>query len=84
MLQVEELHISFDLDSIDPQYAPGVSVPVGEGFDKEEILEIFSVLFEYYKIASVDLVELNPLTDQDGRSVDFIKDLIDFLNGIGK
>lgn len=82
MLQVEELHISFDLDSVDPQHSPGVSVPVEGGFNKEEILEIFSALFESYNITSIDIVELNPLTDNNGKSVDFVKELIDFLNGI--
>jgi len=83
MLEVEELHISFDLDVVDPEDAPGVSVPVAAGFKKDEVLEIFSELFDHYKVSSVDLVELNPLTDRDGMSVDFVKDIIDFIDGMG-
>ena len=82
MLDVEELHISFDLDSIDPIYAPGVSVPVKGGFKNDDVLEIFSILFESYKISSVDIMELNPLMDRDGKSAEFIKNLIDFLDGV--
>lgn len=82
MLDVEELHISFDLDVVDPKEAPGVSVPVAAGFKKNEVLEIFSELFDHYRVSSVDLVELNPLTDRDGVSVDFVKELIDFIDGI--
>lgn len=84
MLKVDELHISFDLDVVNPVEIPGVSVPVEDGFNKEEMLEIFSNLFENYKITSMDIVELNPLTDVNGKSVDFVKDLIDFIEGIGR
>jgi len=56
LLKVDNLHISFDLDSIDPEEAPGVSVPVERGLKREEVLEIFSSLDNNYEITSVDIV----------------------------
>ena len=81
LLKVENLHISFDLDSVDPEEAPGVSVPVKGGLKREEVLEIFSSLEADYEVTSVDIVELNPLNDREGRSAEIVKSLIDYLEG---
>lgn len=81
LLKVESLHISFDLDSVDPEEAPGVSVPVKGGLKRGEVLEIFSSLEDTYEVTSVDIVELNPLKDREGRSVEIVKSLIDYLEG---
>ncbi len=81
LIKVENLHISFDLDSVDPEEAPGVSVPVKGGFKREEVLEIFSTLEDSYEVTSVDIVELNPLMDREGRSVEIVKALLDLLEG---
>ena len=82
-LQVEELHISFDLDSMNDQKITGVNTLVANGgFEKNEILEIFQYMFENYKVSSVDIVELNPITDRNGQTVEMVADLIDYLNNV--
>ena len=58
------VHISYDLDLIDPKIAPGVSVPEENGISKEEALNIINEVLTYKEnIKSIDLVEFNPLND---------------------
>lgn len=58
------IHISYDLDIIDPEFAPGVSVPEFDGINTDEAMEICDYIIEHFdKVSSYDLVELNPLRD---------------------
>ncbi len=62
-------HISFDLDVIDPNDAPGVSVPEEVGISKEEAFDIIDCLLEdHNKITSFDIVEYNPLYDINNKT----------------
>ena len=54
------VHISFDLDLIDPQVAPGVSIPAKNGINLEETYALADEI-----IKSADLVEYNPLFDKN-------------------
>ncbi len=63
------VHVSFDLDVIDPTEAPGVSVPEKDGITKREALLINSIVSgRIGEVCSYDLVELNPLRDIEGRT----------------
>ena len=62
------LHISYDIDVIDPQDAPGVSVPAISGISKEEAFDILDELLEFNDIKSMDVVEFNPLRDIDRKT----------------
>ena len=58
------IHISYDLDVIDPEIAPGVSIPEFDGINEEEAMKINEYLVNHIKdIISFDLVEFNPLRD---------------------
>ena len=58
------VHISYDLDVIDPKIAPGVSIPEINGISEEEILEIVDEILKHKdRITSLDLVEFNPNYD---------------------
>lgn len=60
------IHISYDLDCIDCDIAPGVSIPVKNGLNLEEAYYFVDYMLKNKeKIKSVDLVELNPLRDID-------------------
>ena len=60
----KSVHISYDLDVIDPSIARGVSIPEVDGINEEEAYEILDVVLENIKsVSSMDLVELNPLRD---------------------
>jgi len=60
------IHISYDLDCIDCNIAPGVSVPVKNGLNLEEAYAFVDYMVKNKdKIKSVDLVEFNPLRDKE-------------------
>ncbi|MGL4944716.1 MAG: arginase, partial [Fusobacteriaceae bacterium] len=78
-LQVEDIHISFDVDSIDPEYAPGVSTPVRNGFTPEEMFTTFKFIFKNYFVTSVDIVEYNPVNDKNGKTMEFVNELTNYV-----
>lgn len=63
------MHISYDLDVIDPDIAPGVSVKAVDGINKEEAYEIAdSLVNKIDSIKSFDLVEYNPDFDIEDKT----------------
>ena len=59
----KHIHISFDVDSLDPQYMYSTGTPYEIGIDLTEILYLFQKLVEYtnYTTISMDITEYNPL-----------------------
>lgn len=63
------IHISYDLDIIDPDIAPGVSIPEFDGISEEEAMAINEYIVKHIKdVLSYDLVEFNPLRDVDRKT----------------
>ena len=63
------IHISYDLDIIDPDIAPGVSIPEFDGISEEEAMKINEYIIHHMdKVLSYDLVEFNPLRDVDRKT----------------
>lgn len=63
------VHISYDLDVIDPDEAPGVSIPEFDGIAEEEAMQINECIIKHIKeVVSFDLVEFNPLRDEDRKT----------------
>lgn len=63
------IHISYDLDLLDPEVAPGVSVPEFDGISEEEAMKINELIMKHlHQVVSYDLVEFNPLRDQDRKT----------------
>jgi len=63
------VHISFDLDVIDPEVCPGVSVPAIDGINLEEAYQAIDEIIKHKdKLKSLDLVEYNPLRDIDNKT----------------
>ena len=63
------IHVSYDLDVIDPDVAPGVSIPEFDGINEEEAMKINEYLINHMQdIVSFDLVEFNPLRDIDRKT----------------
>jgi len=66
---IDGIHISLDLDVLDPVICPGVSVPVPNGLNYEQLVKILSILFATGKVISMDIVEYNPKFDVDNKTV---------------
>ncbi len=58
------IHVSFDLDGIDPEHAPGVGTPVPGGLSYREAHLAMEMLADTRRVISADLVEVNPILDQ--------------------
>ena len=63
------VHVSFDIDLIDPKIAPGVSIPAVDGINLDETyLMIETIIKKKNLIKSIDLVEYNPTLDIDNKT----------------
>ncbi len=54
------LHLSFDIDVVNPKLAPATGTPVKEGFDLKDIQELMKFLKKRKELVSMDLSEFNP------------------------
>jgi arginase len=79
---VDVLHVSFDLDAVDPTVAPGVGTPVKGGLNYREAHLIMETLNESGRMASLEVVEVNPILDNRNQSAEFAVELIQ--SGFGK
>jgi formiminoglutamase len=61
--------VSFDIDAVDESAAPGVSAPATNGLSTEEWLAAVRAAGRHRQTTSMDLVEVNPRVDADGRTV---------------
>lgn len=75
------LHVSLDLDFLDPEIAPGVGTPVSGGATLREAHLIMELVHESNLLSSLDLVELNPFQDHAGQSARLLVDLTASLFG---
>ena len=57
------IHVSFDLDGIDPDFAPGVGTPSPGGLSYREAHLAMEMLYDTGKVISVEFVEVNPILD---------------------
>jgi arginase len=57
------MHVSFDLDGIDPDYAPGVGTAAPGGLSYREAHLAMEMLFDTGKVLSAEFVEVNPILD---------------------
>ncbi|TPP07053.1 arginase [Rhizobium glycinendophyticum] len=75
------LHVSLDVDFLDPDVAPGVGTTVPGGATFREAHLIMELLHDSGLVSSLDLVELNPFLDDRGRSARVMVDLAASLFG---
>lgn len=75
-------HMSFDLDGVDPRYAPGVGTPVPGGLTFREAHLACEVVAQSRKLVSMDMVELNPILDTSNETGRLAVELI--LSAFGK
>jgi arginase len=76
------VHVSFDLDAVDPTVAPGVGTPVKGGLDYREAHLIMELLHDSGVMTSLEMVEVNPILDDRNTSAVFAVELVQ--SGFGK
>jgi arginase len=75
------IHLSFDVDGIDPAEFPGVGTPVTNGLSYKESLQAVRLLSASEKLISAEFVEVNPLLDKDDTTARLTVNLIGALFG---
>lgn len=75
------LHVSLDVDFLDPSIAPAVGTTVPGGTTFREAHLVMELLHESELVTSLDLVELNPFLDERGRTAKLMVDLAASLMG---
>lgn len=66
--RVDNIWVSFDLDSVDSEYAPGVGIPARGGLTYREAINICSFIAEECNVVGFDIVECNPPRDIDDKT----------------
>lgn len=77
----DHIHVSLDLDCLDPAYAPGVGTPVPGGLTYREAHLLMEILNSSGKVRSLDIVEVNPILDDQNRTAEIAVDLAASLFG---
>ncbi|MBK8137429.1 MAG: arginase [Chloroflexi bacterium] len=77
----DTLHISLDLDSCDPTFAPGVGTPVPGGLTYREAHLLMEILADSGKVRTVDVVEVNPVLDEANKTANLAVELLSSLFG---
>ncbi len=78
---LDSIHVSLDMDSLDPSEAPGVGTPVRGGLTYREAHLLMELLAQSGKVRSLDIVEINPILDQRNRTAELAVELAASLLG---
>lgn len=74
--QFDVIHISFDVDCVDPSDLSSVNTPVSNGPLKTDIMDIMNIIKQTNKLISMDIVEFNPKRGDLNASSDTIVDIL--------
>jgi len=78
---LDRVHVSFDLDVVDPDAAPGVGTPVRGGLTYREAHLLMELINEANIVTSLDIVEVNPILDTRNGTAELAVELVASLMG---
>src|SRR5829696_5512275 len=78
---VDRVHLSLDLDVVDPEVAPGVGTPVRGGLTYREAHLVMELINEAAVVTSLDVVEINPILDSRNGTAKLAVELVESLMG---
>ena len=76
------IHVSLDMDALDPREAPGVGTPVTGGLSYREAHLLLEIIAETATVGSIDVVEINPILDHSNRTAELATQLL--LSALGQ
>jgi len=74
--QVDHIHVSFDLDSVEPSMAPGVGTPVSGGLNYREAHLLMESIADCGCMSSLEIAEVNPILDNQNQSACLAAELV--------
>jgi len=80
--QDRPIHVSFDMDAIDPSEAPGTGTPVKGGLNYREAHLVMEMLYDSGRLRSIEMVEINPILDHRNQTASLAVGLI--CSALGK
>jgi arginase len=81
LAHLDNIHVSLDVDSLDPQIAPGVGTPVPGGLTYREAHLMMETIADSEKLSSMDIVEINPMLDRHNETAQIAIELTASLLG---
>ena len=75
------VHVSFDVDFLDPSIAPGVGTTIPGGPNYREAQQVMEMIADTGRMGSLDIVELNPALDSRNATAELAVDLVESLFG---
>ncbi|MCK5163544.1 MAG: arginase [Desulfobacula sp.] len=81
-VHLKRIHLTVDMDALDPVEAPGVGTPVPGGISYREAHLLMEILADSGKVTSMDLVEINPILDIANKTAELAVELT--LSALGK
>ena len=79
---VSQVHLSFDVDAMDPREAPGTGTPVKGGLTYREAHLAMEMLYDSKRVTSAEFVEVNPMLDIENHTAELVVELV--LSLLGK
>lgn len=70
------IHLSYDIDVVSPEFAPGTGTTVHSGITVREAFTIAEMLAESGKLIAMDIVEVNPILDERNRTASLGSELV--------
>ena len=74
-----DLHISFDLDGIDPAEITAVGTPVAGGLSREMGKTLVSEMIDTASVTSIDIVEYNPIYEKEAETSEYVDELLQLI-----
>ena len=77
---IKNIHLSFDIDALDPIYVPGTGTPVENGLTFAEAKNILETVIGTNLIRSIDFVEFNPALDENNKTIETCTELLKVIS----
>ena len=77
---INNIHLSFDIDGLDPSYVPGTGTPVENGLTFLEGQNILETILDTNLVRSIDFVEFNPSLDKNNRTIETCTELLKIIS----
>mgnify|MGYP000990675654 FL=1 len=77
---IKNIHLSYDIDCLDPDYVPGTGTPVSDGLSYSQSKELLQGIMSTSLVSSMDFVEYNPDLDKNNKTKETCVELLKLIS----
>ena len=77
---IKNIHLSYDIDCLDPDYVPGTGTPVNDGLTYSQGKELLEAILGTNLVKSMDFVEYNPMLDKNNKTKETCFELLNLIS----